>query len=94
MTCRAMAGRRGGSGHTGRSMPTSLAASAQTGPMHAAFAALNDPGARADYDERRAVGDTHHRAPRALANRLVSILHGCLRHGALYDEDTARAHRV
>ena len=60
-----------------------------------AFAALNaSPGARAYYDERRAAGDTHHRALRALANRLVGILHGCLRHGVLYDEDTAWAHRV
>lgn len=59
-----------------------------------AFAALTaSPGARAFYDERRAGGDTHHRALRALANRLVGILHGCLRHGALYDEVTAWGHR-
>ncbi|MBW3611652.1 MAG: transposase, partial [Actinobacteria bacterium] len=38
-----------------------------------AFATLNaSPGARAYYDERRAAGDTHHRALRALANRLVA----------------------
>ena len=60
-----------------------------------AFAALTaSPGARAFYDERRAAGDTHHRALRALANRLVGILHGCLRHGTLYDEHTAWAHRT
>ncbi len=60
-----------------------------------AFSSLTaSPGARAFYDERRAAGDTHHRALRALANRLVGILHGCLRHGALYDEDTAWAHRA
>lgn len=60
-----------------------------------AFAALAaSPGARALYDERREAKDTHHRALRALANRLVGILHGCLRHDALYDEDTAWAHRV
>lgn len=60
-----------------------------------AFAALSaSPGARGFYDDRRGAGDTHHRALRALANRLVGILHGCLRHGALYDEDTAWAHRV
>ena len=52
------------------------------------------PGARAFYDERRTAGDTHNRALRALANRLVGILHGCLRHGALYDEHTAWAHRT
>ena len=60
-----------------------------------AFAALKaSPGARVFYDERRAGGDTHHRALRALANRLVGILHGCLRYGVLYDEDIAWAHRV
>ena len=60
-----------------------------------AFAALTaSPGARSFYDERRANGDTHHRALRALANRLVGILHGCLRHGEIYDEDTAWGHRV
>jgi hypothetical protein len=60
-----------------------------------AFAALTaSPGARAFYDERRTAGDTHHRALRALANRLVGLLHGCLRHGVLYDESTAWGHRV
>ena len=38
------------------------------------------PGARALYDQHRAAGDTHHQALRALGNRLVGILHGCLRH--------------
>ncbi len=60
-----------------------------------AFSSLTaSPGARAFYDQRRAAGDTHHRALRALANRLVGLLHGCLRHGVLYDEGTAWAHRV
>jgi transposase len=60
-----------------------------------AFSSLSaSPGARAFYDKRRAAGDTHHRALRALANRLVGILHGCLRHGVLYDEEIAWAHRV
>ena len=59
-----------------------------------AFSSLSvSPGARAFYDARRAAGDTHHRALRALANRLVGILHGCLRHGTLYDEHTAWGHR-
>lgn len=59
-----------------------------------AFAAITaSPGARAFYDARRASGDTHHRALRALANRLVGILHGCLRHETLYDEHTAWGHR-
>jgi len=60
-----------------------------------AFAALTaSPGARSFYDSRRAAGDTHNRALRALANRLVGILHGCLRHGEIYDEDTAWGHRI
>jgi transposase len=59
-----------------------------------AFAALTaSPGARAFYDAHRAAGDTHHRALRALANRLVGILHGCLKHHSTYDEHTAWAHR-
>jgi transposase len=59
-----------------------------------AFAATNaSPGARAFYDQRRAGGDTHNRPLRALANRLVGILHGCLRHHTPYDEHTAWAHR-
>ena len=59
-----------------------------------AFAALTaSPGARAFYDHRRANGDTHNRALRALANRLVGILHGCLRHDTPYDEHTAWGHR-
>lgn len=59
-----------------------------------AFATLTtSPGARAFYNERRAKGDTHHRALRALSNRLVGILHGCLRHRNLYNEHTAWGHR-
>ena len=57
-----------------------------------AFAALNtSPGARAYYDTHRARGNTHHQALRALANRLVGILHGCLRHHTPYDETHAWA---
>jgi hypothetical protein len=60
----------------------------------AAFCALTQsPGCRAFYDQHRAAGDLHHQALRALANRLVSILHGCLDHRTLYNEDTAWAHR-
>lgn len=60
-----------------------------------AFAALTaSPGARTLYDQRRQHGDTHHQALRALANRLVGILHGCLRHNTPYNEHTAWAHRT
>ncbi len=59
-----------------------------------AFCSLNaSPGARLLYDQHRAAGDLHHQALRALGNRLVGILHGCLRHRTLYSEHTAWAHR-
>jgi hypothetical protein len=60
-----------------------------------AFAALTaSPGARGFYDAKRTAGDTHSRALRALANRLVGILHGCLSHQTLYDEHTSWGHRT
>lgn len=60
-----------------------------------AFAALNgSPGARAYYDQLRARGVGHHAALRQLANRLVGILHGCLKTRTLYDETTAWSHHV
>jgi transposase len=59
-----------------------------------AFCSINaSPGARAFYDQHRAKGDTHNQALRALGNRLVGILHGCLKHHTIYDEHTAWAHR-
>jgi transposase len=60
-----------------------------------AFASLNaSPGARAFYDELRARGIEHNDALRRLANRLVGILHGCLKTRTLYDEATAWGHRT
>src|SRR6202451_1887626 len=59
-----------------------------------AFASLNaSPGARAFYDELRARGIEHNDALRRLANRLVGILHGCLKTRTVYDEATAWSHR-
>jgi transposase len=59
-----------------------------------AFAALGaSPGARAYYDELRDRKIEHNDALRRLANRLVGILHGCLKTGTLYDEATAWGHR-
>ena len=59
-----------------------------------AFTALRaSPGARALYDELRARGIEHNDALRRLANRLVGILHGCLKTRTLYDEATAWSHR-
>ena len=55
-----------------------------------AFSSLSaSPGARRYYDSLRERGKTHNQALRALGNRLVGILHGCLKHGKLYREDVA-----
>ncbi|MFD7007564.1 IS110 family transposase [Rhodococcus jostii] len=59
-----------------------------------AFCALSSsPGARDFYDQRRDAGDLHHQALRALGNRLVGLLHGCLHHRTHYDEHIAWDHR-
>jgi hypothetical protein len=59
-----------------------------------AFSAISaSPGARAFYDHRRAAGDTHHQALRALGSHLVSYLHGCLASRSRYDEAIAWASR-
>jgi transposase len=52
------------------------------------------PGARAYYDKQRQRGAGYNAALRQVANRLVGILHGCLKHGALYDEATAWANHA
>ena len=55
-----------------------------------AFSALTaSPGARAYYDKQRARGLGHNPALRQLSNRLVGILHGCLKTRTRYDEATA-----
>ena len=55
-----------------------------------AYSALPaSPGARAYYDQLRARNIAHDAALRQLANRLVGILHGCLKTRTLYDEATA-----
>ncbi|MFJ8476984.1 IS110 family transposase [Kitasatospora sp. NPDC094011] len=60
-----------------------------------AFSALRvSAGARAYYEKQRARGIEFNAALRQLANRLVGILHGCLKTGALYDEATAWSHRA
>ncbi len=59
-----------------------------------AFSALTtSPGARALYDEHRAKDESHDQALRALGNRLVGILDGCLRTHTPYDELEAWGHR-
>jgi transposase len=63
--------------------------------MTQAFASLQaSPGARAYYDRQRARGASYNAALRQLANRLVGILHGCLKTGTPYDETTAWSHHL
>ena len=63
--------------------------------MSQAFSALQaSPGARAYYDQLRAREVGHNAALRQLANRLVGILHGCLKTRTLYDEATAWSHHT
>jgi len=60
-----------------------------------AFCALTaSPGARAYYDTLRGRGTGHHAALRQLGNRLVGILHGCLKTRTTYNETTAWAHHA
>jgi transposase len=59
-----------------------------------AFAALTaSPGARSYYQQLRHRRVGHHAALRQLGNRLVGILHGCLKTHTRYDEATAWSHR-
>jgi transposase len=63
--------------------------------MTQAFSSLRvSPGARTYYDRQRARGASYNAALRQLANRLVGILHGCLKTGTLYDEATAWSHHL
>jgi transposase len=58
-----------------------------------AFCSLRgSPGATAYYQQLRARKIGHQAALRQLANRLVGILHGCLKTHTAYDEHTAWAH--
>ncbi|OCH79467.1 hypothetical protein A9310_24545 [Gordonia sp. UCD-TK1] len=57
-------------------------------------ALTGSPGARVYYDSLRDQKKSHPQALRALANRLIGILHGCLKHRTLYNEHTAWNHRA
>ncbi|MFE5163889.1 IS110 family transposase [Streptomyces sp. NPDC056697] len=60
-----------------------------------AFSTLRvSPNAHAYYQRQRARGVGHNAALRQLANRLVGILHGCLKTGTRYDEATAWSHHA
>ena len=62
--------------------------------FQASKAIVVSPGARAYYDKQRERGAAYNTALRQVANRLVGILHGCLKNGTLYDEATAWTNHV
>jgi transposase len=62
--------------------------------MQAGAAILHDPGVRSYYDELRGREIGHNAALRQVGNRLVGILHGCLKTTKHYNETTAWAHRA
>ncbi|MER6274688.1 IS110 family transposase [Streptomyces sp900105755] len=60
-----------------------------------AFSALRaSSGARRYYDKQRARESGYNAALRQVGNRLVGILHGCLKSRTLYDEATAWSHHA
>lgn len=61
--------------------------------MQAGAAMLNDRVVRAYYNELRARQIGHNAALRQIGNRLVGILHGCLKTGTVYNQVTAWSHR-
>jgi transposase len=62
--------------------------------MQAGAAILHDTGVRAYYDELRDRQIGHNAALRQVGNRLVGILHGCLKTSQRYNETTAWSHRT
>ena len=59
-----------------------------------AFGSLRiSAGARDLYDKQRAAGASHNQALRAVGNKLVGILHGCLQTRTLYNEALAWGHQ-
>ncbi|WP_256092834.1 transposase [Micromonospora aurantiaca (nom. illeg.)] len=60
----------------------------------AGAAILHDPAVRAYYDELRARDIGYNAALRQVGNRLVGILHGCLKTATHYDQATAWSHRT
>ncbi|HWB37994.1 MAG TPA: IS110 family transposase [Rugosimonospora sp.] len=61
--------------------------------VQAGAAILHDANVRAYYDELRARNVGHNAALRQIGNRLVGILHGCIKTHTRYDQATAWSHR-
>lgn len=75
---RVVIARRGGNRHLGETC------------VRWAFCAVQaSPGARRYYEALRGRDKTHSQAIRSVSNRMVGILHACLKKGVLYDETIA-----
>lgn len=61
--------------------------------LQASCAILHDSEVRAYYNQLRARDVGHNAALRQIGNRLVGILHGCLKTRTHYDQTTAWSHR-
>jgi transposase len=62
--------------------------------LWASAATLHDPHVHTYYQQLRNRGLGHHTALRQIGNRLVGILHGCLKTHTHYNPQTAWAHRT
>lgn len=82
----------------GEEYPNEQGAAARCCPLPGAgwaFCSMRgSPGAKTYYQQRRDRHIGHQAALRQLANRLVGILHGCLKTGTTYDEHTAWVHHT
>lgn len=75
-------------------MPAASSASSRRPDAPGSSASVTaSPWCAADYDTMKARKIGHHAALRQLANRLVGILHSCLKTGTNYNEITAWQHR-
>ncbi|WP_240506910.1 hypothetical protein [Thermoactinospora rubra] len=61
--------------------------------LQASCAILHVPAVRAYYDQLKARDVSHNAALRQVGNRLVGILHGCLKTHTRYDQAIAWSHR-
>lgn len=61
--------------------------------LQASCALLHDPAVRAYYDQLKARDVSHNAALRQVGNRLVGILHGCLKTSSVHDRAMAWSHR-
>jgi transposase len=62
---------------------------AAVGPIWPLASLRTSPGARRDFDTRRAAGDWNHQAQRHLFNKFLGQLHHCLQTSQHYDEHVA-----